>query len=266
MKQEPRILTRLDDEGVQQLTLNRPHRKNAFDEQQWDELAASLDEAREDPRVAVVVLTGAGGNFSSGVDLASFGGEPPPPRADGKASAFFACVDAIFAFDKPLLAAVQGVAVGGGCTIAVASDIVYVGESLRMRLPFANLGLVPEIASSYTLQASIGRQRAAELMFTAEWISAARAVEVGLAARALPDDELLAATLAKAREIARWPISALVAIKRTLQAAHRAGIAAAREIEDKEMLRLAGSPENLEAITAFLHKREPDFRKFRKKR
>jgi len=265
MPEAPRILHQLDDEGVLQLILNRPHKKNAFDEPQWDALTACLDEAREDPQVAVVVLSGAGGNFSSGVDLGSFGGEPPPPRADGKASAFFACVDALFAFDKPLLAAVQGVAVGGGCTIAVACDIVYVGESLRMRLPFANLGLVPEIASSYTLQAAIGRQRAAELMFTAEWIDAPRAVEVGMAARAFPDDVLLAEALAKAREIAQWPISSLVAIKHTLQVAHQAGIAAAREIEDSEMMRLAGSPENIEAITAFLQKRDPDFRKFRKK-
>jgi enoyl-CoA hydratase/carnithine racemase len=265
MADEPRVLSDLDEEGVLHLTLNRPQRKNAFDETQWDAFAGALDDAREDPRVAVVVLSGAGGNFSSGVDLASFGGEPPPPRADGKPSGFFACVDAIFAFDKPLLAAVQGVAVGGGATLAIASDIVYVGESLRMRLPFANLGLVPEIASSYTLQSTIGRQRANELMFTAEWIDAARALEVGLAARAFPDDEVVAATLAKAREIAQWPVSALIAIKRTLQVAHRAGIAAAREIEDEEMMRLAGSPENIEAVTAFMQKRAPDFKQFRKK-
>ena len=158
----------------------------------------------------------------------------------------------------------RGAAVGGGCTIAVASDIVYVGESVRMRLPFANLGLVPEIASSYTLQAQIGRQRASELMFTAEWIDAARAVEVGMAASVFPDDELLEATLAKAREIAQWPVSALRGIKRTLQVAHEAGIAAALEVEDAEMTKAAGSPENIEAVTAFMQKRTPDFKQFRK--
>jgi len=263
MTESKTVRTELDDEGVLQVTLARPERKNAFDEAQWDALAAALDDARQDDRVACVVLTGEGGNFSSGVDLASFGGEPPPPRADGKPSAFFACVDAIFAFDKPLLCAVQGVAVGGGCTIAVAADVVYAGESLRMRLPFANLGLVPEIASSYTLQANIGRQRAAEVMFTAEWIDAARALELGMVARILPDAELLPATLAKAREIARWPVPALRAIKRTLQTAHAARIAAAREIEDRLMMEQAGSPENIEAITAFLQKRDPDFKKFR---
>src|SRR5262245_50252961 len=165
-----------------------------------------------------------------------------------------------------MLAAVAGVAVGGGCTIAIASDVVYVGESVRMRLPFANLGLVPEIASSYLLQAAIGRQRAAELMLTAEWIDAARAVEMGLAARRFPDAELQGAALAKARQIAQWPTSALVGIKRTLQVANRAGIDAALAAEDAGMRSLAGSPENIEAVTAFLQKRPPDFKQFRKPR
>lgn len=258
------VLRELDEEGVLLATLNRPEKKNAFHEPQWDALADCLNEAREDPSVAVVVLTGAGGNFSSGVDLNSFTGTPPPPRADGKRSAFFACVDALFEFDKPLLAAVCGVAIGGGCTIAVASDIVYVGESLRMRLPFANLGLVPEFASSYTLQSAIGRQRASELMFTAEWIDAARAVEMGMAARSLPDAKVLDATLEKAREIAQWPVSALRGIKQTMLAAHRPAIEAARRAEDEWMEKLAGSPENIEAVTAFLQKRKPDFKQFRR--
>ncbi len=257
-------LHELDDDGVLLLTLNRPERRNAFDEDQWDGLADALTEARNDPAVAVVVLTGAGGHFSSGVDLASFGGGDRPPRKDGHASGFFHCVEEIFAFDKPLLAAAQGSAVGGGATITLACDVVYVGESLKMRFPFANLGLVPEIASSYTLQANIGRQRAAELMFTAEWIDADRAVELGMAARKLPDDEVLGATLAKAREMAQWPVSALRAIKQTLQVAHHAGIEAARKIEDERMMELAGSPENIEAVKAFMEKRTPDFKQFRK--
>jgi enoyl-CoA hydratase/carnithine racemase len=264
MSESELLLQELDGEGVLLVTLNRPKIKNAFNEEQWDALSDCFHQASENPAVAVVVLQGAGGNFSSGMDLNSFGGDPPPPRSDGKASAYFACVDALFEFNKPLLASVQGVAIGGGCTLAVASDIVYVGESVRMRLPFANLGLVPEIASSYTLQSTIGRQRANELMFTAEWIDAARAVEMGMAARCFPDDLLLDETLAKAREIAQWPVSALVGIKQTLKVAHRAGIAAALKVEDEAMRSLVGSPENIEAITAFMQKRKPDFKQFRK--
>jgi len=265
MNEDDCVLTELDDEGVLLVTLNRPRRKNAFSETQWRGLGDALTEAREDPRVAACVLTGAGGNFSSGVDLASFGGGDTSQASGEIASGFDHCVQSIFAFDKPLLAAVCGVAVGGGCTIAIASDIVYVGESVRMRLPFANLGLVPEIASSYTLQAQIGRQRAAELMFSAEWIGAERAVAVGMAAASFPDDEVLGATLGRAREIAQWPVSALRGIKRTLMQAHRAGIEAALAVEDEEMRRQAGTPENIEAVTAFMQKRAPDFKQFRKK-
>jgi enoyl-CoA hydratase/carnithine racemase len=253
------------DDGVLLVTLNRPHKRNAFDDSQWDGLRDALNQARGDDSVAVVVLTGSGEDFSAGQDLSAFG-TAAEPRADGNASGFYGCVDALFAFDKPLLAAVKGVAVGGGATLAIACDIVYVGESLRLRLPFVSLGLVPEIASSYTLQAAIGRQRAAELFYTAEWVGAERAIEVGMAARAYPDEELLGATLEKAREIAKWPVASLRATKRTLQVAHKAAIQAARQAEDDGMSIMAGSPENREAVTAFLQKREPDFRQFRSKK
>lgn len=262
MTEDP-ILQQLDDEGVLLITMNRPDKKNAFNDPQWDGLRDALSAARENPAVAVVVLAGAGRDFSSGQDLSAFG-QASEPREDGHPNGFRGCVDAVFAFDKPLLAAVKGVAVGGGCTLAVACDIVYVGDSLRMRLPFASLGLVPELASSYTLQSAIGRQRAAELFFTAEWIGADRAVEVGMAARQFPDAELLPATMAKAREMAQWPVSALVGIKQTLQVANRAGVEAALRVEDEGMEKFAGSPENMEAVLAFMEKRPPDFKKFRR--
>jgi enoyl-CoA hydratase/carnithine racemase len=261
MPEDP-VLQQIDEEGVLLITLNRPDKKNAFNDPQWDGLRDALNAARDNPAIAVVLLTGAGRDFSSGQDLTAFT-ERSESREDGNPNGFAGCVDAVFAFDKPILAAVKGIAVGGGCTLAVACDIVYVGESLRMRLPFANLGLVPEFASSYTVQSAIGRQRAAELFFTAEWIDAARALEVGLAARCFADADLLPAALEKAREIAQWPISALRGIKHTLRVANDAGIAAARKAEDRGMAKYAGSPENIEAITAFIQKRKPDFRKFR---
>lgn len=256
------VLQERSDDGVLLLTLNRPEKKNAFDDSQWDGLAAALNAAREDARVACVVVTGAGKDFSAGQDLTAFGGAGPP-RADGHPSGFFGCREALLAFDKPLLAAAKGVGVGGGLTLLFICDLVYVGESVRLRLPFVSLGLVPELASSYLLQAAIGKQRAAELFYTSEWIDAARAVETGIAALALPDDELLDATRAKAREIAQWPVSALQATKRTLMLAHRTGVRAAIEAEDEGMREQAGSPANREAITAFLEKRKPDFRKLR---
>jgi enoyl-CoA hydratase/carnithine racemase len=263
VSEEP-ILRALDEHGVLLVTLNRPRRKNAFNDPQWDGLAEALREAREDPAVAVMVVTGAGGDFSAGQDLSAFG-TPGAPRPDGKPNGYYGCMDALLAFDKPLLAAARGVGVGIGATFLFHCDVVYVGESVRLRLPFVSLGLVPEAASSYLLQQVIGSQRAAELFYTAEWIDAARAVAAGIAARAFPDDALLDATLARAREMARWPVSALQATKRTLLAAHGDAVRRALETEDAGMREQAGSPENREAIAAFLAKREPDFRQFRKK-
>ena len=210
------ILTKKDD-GVLCLTMNRPEKKNAFNTAQWTAFRAALAEAREDPGVGVVVLTGAGQDFSAGQDLTEMLG-----GGGGVSSAeehpFALAMQELYAFDKPLLAAARGVGVGFGATCLFHCDVVYVGESVRLRLPFVSLGLVPEAASSYMLQTVIGYQRAAELFFTAEWIDAERAVSSGIAARSYPDEELLEATLAKAREIAQWPASSLQATKQQVYA------------------------------------------------
>jgi enoyl-CoA hydratase/carnithine racemase len=256
------VLSELGD-GVLTLTLNRPHKKNAFDDPQWDGVRDALNAARGDPDVAVVVITGAGADFSTGQDLSAFGAAAAP-RPDGRPSGYYGCAEAFAAFDKPLLAAARGLCVGGGATLLFHCDVIHLGESARLRLPFVSLGLVPEFASSYVLQAMIGRRRAAELFYTAEWIDAARALEMGIATAVFPDAELLDRTLAKAREIAAHPVSSLQATKRTLLRAHAALVAAAFEAEDAGMRQQAGSPENVEAIRAFLEKRPPDFRRLRR--
>ena len=242
-------------DGVLLLTLNRPEKKNAINNEMWVAIREAFQSADEDPDVVCVVLTGAGDNFCAGVDLASFG-EP----LEGEEHPFDSAARAVADFGKPLLGAARGVAVGGGATILFHADICYVGESLRMRLPFANLGLVPEFASSYMLQANIGAQRAAELFYTAAWIDAQAAVETGIAARAFADRELLDKTLEKGAEIAQWPVNSLQEIKKTLRLPHRVHIDAAFAAEAEGMARQAGSPENIEAITAFMEKRSPKFR------
>jgi len=246
--------------GVMCLTLNRPEKKNAFNTAQWVALAEALREARKDSSVGVVVITGAGKDFSAGQDLTEMLGGPGG-EGGVEEHPFSQAMKELYGFDKPLLAAAKGVGVGFGATCLFHCDLVYVGESVRLRLPFVSLGLVPEAASSYMLQTVIGYQRAAELFFTAEWIDARRAVESGIAARAFPDDELLAATLEKAREIARWPVGSLQATKRTLRAPHEGAVWAAEKAEQAGMRAQVGSPENLEAISAFMEKREPDFRR-----
>jgi enoyl-CoA hydratase/carnithine racemase len=259
--QQP-VLQQLDEHGVLLVTFNRPHKKNAFDDAQWDAASQALRDAQANPRVAAVVVTGAGDAFSAGVDLSSFT-NPSGPRTDGHASAYHAFMAVLVEFDKPLLAAAKGVGIGIGCTLLFHCDVVYVGESVRLRLPFVSLGLVPEGASSAMLEAVVGARQAAELFFAAEWIDAARAVETGIATRAFPDAEMLDATLARARDIAKWPVGSLQATKRTLLAARKAKVELALRAEDEGMRKQAGSPENLEAVRAFMEKRAPDFRKLR---
>jgi enoyl-CoA hydratase/carnithine racemase len=245
--------------GVRLITLNRPEKKNAFDDAQWDGFADALRAASADDDIAVAVVTGAGGDFSAGVDLASFKGGLQA-RTGAFASGYDNTMDALVAFEKPLLAAARGVCVGFGATFLFHCDGVYLGEGARLRLPFVRLGLVPEGASSFLLQALIGPRRAGELLYTAEWIPAVRAHALGLATAVLPDDAVLEAALRRAREIAQFPVSSLRETKRTLKAALLPGLRAALAAEAAGMKTQAGSTENVEAVRAFLEKREPDYR------
>ena len=244
-------------DGVLVLTLNRPQKKNAINTAMWVSLREAFRAAAEDPSVRCVLLCGAGEHFCAGVDLASF-----TESAPGEEHPFESAARAVVEFDKPLVAAAQGAAVGGGATVLFHADIVYAGESLRLRLPFASLGLVPEWGSSYMLQANIGAQRAAELFYTAEWVDADKALAYGIAAAVLPDPDLFAHALARAQEIARWPVNSLREIKRSLRLHHLPALDLAIRAEQAGMQRQAGSPENIEAITAFMERRAPDFSKF----
>jgi enoyl-CoA hydratase/carnithine racemase len=243
-------------DGVVLLTLDRPRVRNAFHAGLWNDLREALEQVLADDTLAVAVVTGAEGAFSAGQDLSELGG------ADGGSGvAFPRFMETLVAFDKPLVAAVNGVGVGIGATLPLHCDLVYVAESARLRFPFAALGLVPEAASSLLLPLAVGPQRAAELFFSAEWIDAPRAVELGIASRMLPDDQLLDATWARAAEIAAQPVSALRAIKRLLLATRADAVRATLAREMEAMRAQVGTPEQLEALRAFLEKRPPDFRR-----
>ena len=251
-------LTQLDEEGVFTITMNRPERRNAMNPDAFRAVGEAFVRAQSDPKIATVLLTGAGDDFSSGMDLTASqqSSSGPPP--------FEFMMDAICALEKPLVAAVRGCAIGYGMTVLFHCDVVYVGESVRMRMPFANLGLVTEAASCYMAPLVIGQKQAAELLFTADWVDAARAVEYGIATRSYPDDRLLAEATAKARQMAQWPTSSLIEMKRMLKSFHRDQIRTARTLESAGMAKLFGGPENKEAIQAFIEKRKPDFKQFRK--
>lgn len=248
-------------DGVLILTLNRPAKKNAFSREQWTAFGDAIRQANSDDSVAAVLVTGAGKDFSSGTDLNDF----TSPIGPGEVHPFDACAEAIVELDKPLIAAAKGIAIGGGATLLLHCDVIYVGDSLRMRFPFTSLGLVPELASSYLLSAIIGQRKATEIMLTSEWINAERAVDLDLVTASYSDDELFDQALAKAKEMAKWSVSSLVATKRLLKANRIEPMKQALLAEKSEMERLGGSPENIEAVMAILEKREPDFSQFRKK-
>jgi len=241
---------REETEGrVRVLTLNRPQARNAFDNALYAALGDGLCRARDDDAVRAAVLTGAPGAFSAGQDLSQM--TATPEGGPG----FPACIEEVIAFDKPLLAAVNGVGVGLGLTILLHCDVVHVAEGARLRVPFVELGVVPEAASSYLLPLVVGAQPAAEILFTGDWIASADAVALGLARRELPPEKLLPETLALAARMAGHPLGGLRETKRLLRAPHREAVRAARDREDRAFAERIGSPENAEAIRRFFERR-----------
>ncbi|TFH30570.1 MAG: enoyl-CoA hydratase [Myxococcales bacterium] len=252
------VLRDLDADGVLTLTMNRPARRNAFNSDAFLALRDAFADANTDPAVAVALLTGAGDDFSSGLDLSAIdmNQDAPPP--------FELMMDAICAFDKPFVCAAKGCAIGFGATVLFHADVVYLGQSAKLRFPFASLGLVTEAAAAYLGPANIGYKQAAEILFTAEFFGAGKALEYGIATRVYPDEQLLPEALQKAREMAQWPVDSLVEIKRIMKAMHGDKVGLARKLEMEGFGKLIGSPANIEAFSAFMQRRPPDFKQFRR--
>jgi enoyl-CoA hydratase/carnithine racemase len=229
---------RAEDRGaVRLLTLDRPDALNAFDSPLYRATGAALTAARDDDTVRVVVLTGAGRAFSAGQDLGEMAriaaGEPVE-------SGFPVLLAALESFDKPLVAAVNGPAVGIGFTLLPHCDLVLVAEGAKFRTPFAEMGVPPEAGSSVLFPARMGWQRAAEVLFTSPWLSAEEAVECGIALRAVPPDDLLPQAMALAERIAAAPLPALREIKATMLAGRTDAVRAARAREEAAFARVLG--------------------------
>ena len=228
----------VEDRGaVRLLTLDRPGALNAFDSPLYRAAGAALTAARDDDGVKVAVVTGAGRAFSAGQDL-----DEMARLAAGEAaeSAFPVLLAALETFDKPLVAAVNGVAVGIGFTMLPHCDLVLVAEGARMRAPFAEMGVPPEAASSVLFPARMGWQRAAEVLFTSRWLSASDAVECGIALRVVPAADLLDHVLDLAATVATAPLPALRAIKSTMLAGRADAVGAARAREEAAFARVLG--------------------------
>jgi enoyl-CoA hydratase/carnithine racemase len=256
MKQRETVDERLQG-GVLVVTMNRPEKKNAFNRALWRDMRDALADAQDDPGVRAVVVTGAGKAFTAGQDLGEMGAIDTSDTASE--NGFSAFMDRLCVFDKPLVAAVNGVGVGIGLTMLLYCDYVFIADDARLRAPFVTLGVVPEAASSYLLPAVIGYRNAIDLLFESDFISAARAVELGIATRLCRADEVLAAATDKGAHLAAKPLGSLRRTKQLVMATRDEQIRAARAREDAAFLGRIGSPENVEAITAFFQKRTPDF-------
>ncbi len=226
----------VDDAGVRTLRLNRPEALNAFNDALYRGVARSLVSAREDPAIACVLLTGTGRAFSAGQDLKELadGRSHDERQRDG----FGPFIEALESFPKPLVAAVNGLAVGIGLTLLPHCDIVLASAEARFRAPFASLGVNIEAGNSLLLPATIGWQATAELVYGGGWLEAGDAVRLGLVSRLCAADALADEASMLARQIAAQPSAALVANKRLLLAARLDAVRAARAREDRSFAAL----------------------------
>ena len=247
-----------DDGRVRIITLVRPEAKNAMNTAMWDATAEAMLAAEADPAVAVVVLTGTGDAFSAGQDVIEMGELAMGKKVEA-AHGFPGLTRILIDFAKPLVLAVNGMGLGFGATILGVADLVFMANTARLKCPFTTLGVAPELASSATFPALVGRQNASWVLMSSEWISAQECVEMGLAYRVVPDTELLDVTMDHARTLAAKPIISLKACKRTIVDPIRPALHAAHERENGEVAVLMGSPANLEAMAAFAEKRDPNF-------
>jgi enoyl-CoA hydratase/carnithine racemase len=241
--------------NILRIQLNRPAKKNAMTSAMYTGLASMLDAAAKDDGVRVVLWHGAGDAFCAGNDLDDFLKNPMGPGDSPQATLITAMIN----FSKPLVAAVHGAAIGGGTTMLTHCDFVYAGESARFQMPFINLGLVPEFATSSSLPARIGYLRAAELIMLGLPFDAKRAAELGLVTRVVADNTLLATATETAQKLAEKPAGALQACKRLMKAPIRAELEQAAKAENEEFSSRLASADAKEAITAFFEKRPPDF-------
>jgi enoyl-CoA hydratase/carnithine racemase len=241
--------------SILSIQFNRPEKKNALTMSMYDTVAELLNAAASDDGVRVVLLHGAGDSFSAGNDLGDFL-KNPPKGYDSPQGHF---IDALNSFDKPLIAAVHGAAIGSGTTMLTYCDFVYASEHTTFQMPFVNLALVPELGTSYSLPAQIGYIAAAELILLGLPFDARRAAELGLVTRIVSDADLLATAMDTAHRLAQQPAGAVQASKRLMKRSSRDQIAAAAKIEVEEYVSRLQSADAKEALTAFFEKRKPDF-------
>lgn len=254
----PFIKIETPEAGIQIISIDRLDKKNSLTHTMYSAITEALNDAVKKPTIRVVVITGAKGCFTAGNDLGDFLENPPQDHN----SPVFQFLQTIAAFPKPLIAAVDGVAVGVGTTLLFHSDLVYATPDAYFQLPFVSLGLTPEAAISFLLPRLAGHQRAAEILLTAKPFDTPTAHSMGLINEVVPADQLMETVLKKARKIVALPSVSIQETKRLMKQ-YQAPIVKETLIKEAEIfVRQLNSPEAKEAFSAFLEKRKPDFSKF----
>jgi enoyl-CoA hydratase/carnithine racemase len=251
----------IDRDGpVTVLTLNRPRARNAIDHALLEALGKGLRAAAEDSEARAVVLTGAGNAFCSGADLKASLGAPGALEGAGEIiDAYHAMIRAIVAAPKPVIAAVDGGAVGFGCDLALACDLRVLTNEAYLQERFVKIGLMPDGGGTYWLPRLIGVGRAMEMMLLGEPVSAEEARAVGLANRVVPVPALREETMKLAHQLAKGPPLAYAEIKKAVRAGLSGTIDGTLELEKKGQLRCVTSSDCKEGLAAFAQKREPVF-------
>jgi len=250
------------DGAILTLTLNRPEALNALNPQTTQALRAGLEAAGRDPEVGAIILTGAGRAFCAGADLkevsARAAAGDPDLGADLRAN-YTPMIRAIRACPKPVIAALNGTAAGAGLSLALACDLRIAAAGAQMIVVFVRVGLVPDAGSLFFLTRMLGLSKATELALTGEPLSADDAVRLGLVAAVVPPDQLMAATMERARRLAEGPRQTYALIKRGMERALQLDLEQTMELESQLQALAAETPDAQEAIRAFLEKRKPVF-------
>jgi enoyl-CoA hydratase/carnithine racemase len=242
---------------VRIIRMDRPEKKNALTGAMYSAMTEALRQADSDSSVRVVLITGTETCFTAGNDLADFAAATP-----GQPAPAIRYLETLAAVTKPVVAAVNGVAIGIGTTMLLHCDLVYAAADARFQLPFVNLGLCPEAASSLILPARLGHARAAELLFFGEPFGVEKAYDSGLVNEVFADVDVLPGALGKAHQLAEKPPEALRTTKRLLKIASADTIKQAMARETEQFARLLQAGEAREAMAAFLERRKPDFSRF----
>ena len=251
------ILSELQDR-IFTIRLNRPDKKNSLTQAMYSELASLIRNADAQDEVRVLVIEGCGDAFSAGNDMVDFM-KAPDARGDSPVVQF---MNALAGCSKPVIASVNGMAVGVGVTLLLHCDLVYASGEARFQMPFVNIGIIPEYASTYLLPRIMGHARAMELCMFGEPFTAEHARECGLVNEVLPADALGERVAERARKLAGQPPNALRTCKQMSKRWTQSTVAEAIPLEAFHFVPMLHQGEAKEAIGAFLEKRKPDFSRF----